>query len=270
MYTPRDLYVDMNRVIVRREKELSGLERAERTAKAIEILEAAVSNTPIANYVEIRANINTVSYFFIYYVENSLEENIGMANIVYEDDVPTIKLFARFNKEEGYDKKDLIDLVLASLAEKTEQRISSIEEKIKSLNVEHQEVSNKLIVINDMRLKRRDTHCISTRKEFFDHVMEEYRKDDVELSSLFFDFNIKMKKVDILETYAELQDTINGDDVVRMENGGPVDELIPAGEFEDVYEGNCKEFLERFNDGNIVDGYVFARFDGDDCLDFIF
>ncbi|WP_026653529.1 hypothetical protein [Butyrivibrio proteoclasticus] len=106
---------------------------------------------------------------------------------------------------------------------------------------------------------------VTTSKELVDHVLEEYRRCDAELNSLYFDFRVKMKKADILTAYAELQDIINGDAVVHLEGDKEADKLIPEGMYEDIYEGSCKDFLESLNDGN-----VFARFDDDERLEFIF
>ncbi len=110
------------------------------------------------------------------------------------------------------------------------------------------------------------TDIITSSKEMVDHVLDEYRKDDAELSSLFFDFGVKMKKADILSAYAELQRIINGDSVIRLEDGKEADEFMPNGMYTEIYEGNCMAFLEGFNDSN-----AFARFlDDNTRLDFIF
>ena len=98
-------------------------------------------------------------------------------------------------------------------------------------------------------------------EEIKNKVYEDYKKESTELNSLFFDFYVKAPKKDLLEAYAEIQDTINGDKVMRLENpkikgsddrsriiisGNEVD-LIPEGMYEDIYEGNYKDFLESFN-----------------------
>ena len=106
---------------------------------------------------------------------------------------------------------------------------------------------------------------ITSRIDMLNKVIEDYRKEDTELCSLFFDFPVKMTKAEILETYAELQEIINGDIVVRIEGGQEQEELIPAGKFNERYEGNCKEFLESFNGSN-----QFLRMTDDEILDFIF
>ena len=92
------------------------------------------------------------------------------------------------------------------------------------------------------------TAVITSPDEMIDKVFEEYRKYDSELCSLHFNFDVKMKKSDILEAYAEIQRRINGDDVVRIENGKEADELIPDDPvYDEIYSGNLMEYLESFN-----------------------
>lgn len=105
-------------------------------------------------------------------------------------------------------------------------------------------------------------NVLETGKELETYVYDAYHDDDVELNSEFFDVQVKMPKKDILIAYANIQDTINGDAVVRLTNinlatfegyVGRCDidttevDLIPEGEYEDIYEGNCKDFLKSFN-----------------------
>lgn len=100
-----------------------------------------------------------------------------------------------------------------------------------------------------------------------DRVYDDYRKYDTELNSLFFDFIVKAKKRVLLETYAEIQHTINGDCVTRLIDPrieqvddtesniwGIESELIEEGKYEDVYEGNYKDFLESFNNKELETG----------------
>ena len=91
-------------------------------------------------------------------------------------------------------------------------------------------------------------------------VYEEYRKHDTELNSLFFDFQVKMPEKELLKIYSEVVHVINGDDVVKLEDvkiqlsdfstntiiGRRMD-LIAEGQYEEIYEGSFKEFLESFN-----------------------
>ena len=105
-----------------------------------------------------------------------------------------------------------------------------------------------------------------TSKGLYDHVVEEYRNNDVELNSLFFDVEVEMKKADIISVYAELQSDINGDLVCRYEGGAEMEKLIPDDEYQDIYKGNCKEFLESFNNQERFRRYT----DDGERLDFVF
>ena len=152
MYTPKDFYVDMNKVINKRNKEISDLEGIKLRTTVLEIVKAAIDSTPIKGIVEVK---NGTSYFPICYTENGLELGIGSAVIAFndEDGTPYIQLLICHNKDDEYDKKDVIDIALTSLADAQSKAISGIEEEIESLNKKHQELSEKLIMINDMRLK---------------------------------------------------------------------------------------------------------------------
>lgn len=107
---------------------------------------------------------------------------------------------------------------------------------------------------------------IKTSQELYEHVMSEYKKYDTELNSLFFDFPVHMFKLDILAAYERLQHDINGDCVVRLKNPrqetldngnviiyGDSEESLAA-EYDELYDGNCKEFLESFNDRELEIG----------------
>lgn len=107
----------------------------------------------------------------------------------------------------------------------------------------------------------------TTENEIENHVYDEYRKYDTELNGLFFDFPVKAPEKVLLFAYANIQKNINGDSVMRLENpeieetnepndniwGKDVD-LIPEGEYEDIYEGNMKDFLESFNGRELETG----------------
>lgn len=124
-------------------------------------------------------------------------------------------------------------------------------------------------------------HCeplvITDSDELEDYILEEYNKESVELSSLFFDVQVCMPKRDILEAYQSIQHLINGDyvgrfDAVKDMDGNIIDweerdTFIEDGEFEDIYEGNCKDFLNSFNGKEAETG--FCRFDNEELLDFI-
>ena len=87
-------------------------------------------------------------------------------------------------------------------------------------------------------------------RELYDYVYDNYFENCVELSSGFFNFNVKMPKKDILFAWKYLEEKINEDEVFREENGQIFDEedFVPEGEYEDIYEGNCMVFLDAFND----------------------
>ena len=91
-------------------------------------------------------------------------------------------------------------------------------------------------------------------------IYEEYRKNDTELNSLFFYFQVKMPEKELLKIYSEVVHVIDGDDVMKLEDvkiqssdfstntiiGRKMD-LIPEGQYEEIYEGSFKDFLESFN-----------------------
>lgn len=107
---------------------------------------------------------------------------------------------------------------------------------------------------------------IKSSIEMIKTVWENYEKDDNELNSFYFDFDVEMKKSDILEAYAELQYEINGDEVVRVENGVKMEDLIPDDRaYDEIYSGNLREFLESF-----IGSKEFIRLNDDEVLDFIF
>lgn len=95
--------------------------------------------------------------------------------------------------------------------------------------------------------------------ELFKYVYDAYMNDSVELSSAYFDFNVKMPEKDILLAWKLAQENINGDYVYRsagtkewIDETRPVydedDNFVPEGEYEDIYEGKAGEFLSKFND----------------------
>ena len=85
---------------------------------------------------------------------------------------------------------------------------------------------------------------ITGGEELVCRVIDKYHREDVELSSQFFDVHVRMPKKEILKAYAKCQEIINGDEVVRVEDGVIQDELVPEEEqFDQVYDGSCMEFL---------------------------
>lgn len=117
---------------------------------------------------------------------------------------------------------------------------------------------------------------ITSYDALISYVVSEYQQYATELNALFFDIPVKMKKSEILEAYAEIQRIINGDQVVRLEHietngntvGGEIaDNLIADGTYEEIYDGNCKDFLKSFNGREQETG--FCRYDENELLDFI-
>ena len=94
--------------------------------------------------------------------------------------------------------------------------------------------------------------------EIKNHVFDEYRNESTELCGLFFDFDVSMKKKDILTAYQEIQAAINDDSVVHLDNVNITtkddSEYIWGAEtdctdeyMEEIYTGNMMQFLESFN-----------------------
>lgn len=95
---------------------------------------------------------------------------------------------------------------------------------------------------------------IESEGQLLDFVQYAYKKDNVEFSSLFLDYDVKMKEQDIFNAYRKMQLRFNGDTIE-----------IPEGDYSKIYEGNMKEFIEKCND---LEG--FKRFDDEEELDFCF
>lgn len=108
---------------------------------------------------------------------------------------------------------------------------------------------------------------ITTEEELEQYIYQEYRKYDVELNSSFFDVMVSMKKSEIIKAYAKIQRVINGDRVCRILEGSVAPALIPEGAFEDIYTGNCMEFLLSCNDTD--QEACFCRYVGNTKQDFI-
>ena len=102
----------------------------------------------------------------------------------------------------------------------------------------------------------------TTENQIKSQVYNLYNHKSTELSSLFFDFDVKMAKGKLLQIYADIQQQINDDSVVYLEN--PVFLRPQSGEFRhimegkrgniitdknrnEIYEGNYRSFLESFN-----------------------
>lgn len=117
---------------------------------------------------------------------------------------------------------------------------------------------------------------LTSKEEIFDYVYQEYLNNDQELSGAYFDFEVKAPKKDVLEAYAALQFKINGDYVRQILPSGEMisyldDRFAADEEYQEIYEGNCEEFLRSFNESG-----KFTRFLEDPAvseeeeLDFVF
>lgn len=98
--------------------------------------------------------------------------------------------------------------------------------------------------------------------EMIDYVTDRYNADEYGYYEEFLDFNVKMKKSDIVEAYKELQRKINDTDIFQTdENGNRMEEFdLP----DEIYEGNCREFLENLG----LSGHFFRTWDGNE-VDFV-
>ena len=99
---------------------------------------------------------------------------------------------------------------------------------------------------------------VNTYDEIFNTVLHHYMYEDVELNLLHFEFPVHAKKVELLEIYAKLVKTINGDDIVYLTNiqkfvdghgvtyiSGTVAEP-DLSDLEDDFHGDFSEFLTRY------------------------
>lgn len=99
-----------------------------------------------------------------------------------------------------------------------------------------------------------------TKSEIKEQVYEAYMMESVELSSCFFDFDVRGEIGMLLRAYTEIQNTINSDEVVLLNNvstkregdyiivSGDLDERDFDEIYHEVYEGNYKDFLESYNE----------------------
>ena len=103
---------------------------------------------------------------------------------------------------------------------------------------------------------------LTTCEDIYRKVYHDYLHDDVELSSSFFDFEVSAPKSELLRAYAELQDTINGDTVIRLRDATEMPSIYDRGattsvsgfvyeepdeSMSEIYTGNMKAFLESLN-----------------------
>lgn len=99
-------------------------------------------------------------------------------------------------------------------------------------------------------IKLKDTY-----EKIFETVWHNYTCGDVELNLSHFEFPVHAKKAELLEIYAKLVKTINGDDVVYLTNiqkfvdghgrsyisGTVIDPDLS--DFQDNFQGDFSEFL---------------------------
>ena len=98
-----------------------------------------------------------------------------------------------------------------------------------------------------------------TKSEIKEQVYEDYIQGTWELDAYYFDFDVCGKKGMLLKAYADIQNTINSDEVVLLHNvsykekGGYVEVTgdVDNHDFDEIYnemyEGNYKDFLESYN-----------------------
>jgi hypothetical protein len=103
---------------------------------------------------------------------------------------------------------------------------------------------------------------LTTWEDIYSKVYKEYLRDDVELCGEFFDFDVSAPKSELIRAYAELQETINGDTVIRLRDATEMPSIYDRGattsvsgftceepdEFmSEIYTGNMRDFLESMN-----------------------
>ena len=98
-----------------------------------------------------------------------------------------------------------------------------------------------------------------TKSEIKEQEYEDYIQGTLELDAYYFDFDVCGKKGMLLKAYADIQNTINSDEVVLLHNvsykekGGYVEVTgdVDNHDFDEIYnemyEGNYKDFLESYN-----------------------
>lgn len=131
------------------------------------------------------------------------------------------------------------------VAETKEEAVKIVQESVDDLNLEWEEPA--ITVANAKLMKEEDP-----AKLLHDIILLNYTKDDVMLSGKHFDVSVEnVPEIALLQVYAKLQKTINGDDVVRVEDlvtdgtkvtGG---KILPLnnGMFNYFYNGLYSDFL---------------------------
>lgn len=136
------------------------------------------------------------------------------------------------------------------VAETKEEAVKIVQESVDDLNLEWDEPA--IAVANAELMKEEDP-----AKLLHDIILLNYTKDDVMLNGKHFDVNVEnVPEIALLQVYARLQKTINGDDVVRVEDlvtdgtkvtGG---KILPLnnGMFNHFYNGLYSEFLRSIEE----------------------
>ena len=103
---------------------------------------------------------------------------------------------------------------------------------------------------------------LTNYKDICSKVFLDYLHDDVELCGEFFDFEVSAPKSELLRAYAKIQETINGDAVIRLITPTELPDIRDRGattkvsgflaedddnSMTDVYTGNMKDFLESLS-----------------------
>lgn len=102
-------------------------------------------------------------------------------------------------------------------------------------------------------------------KDMINYVWNNYMEGDEEFSGAYFDFDVKMKKSDIVKSYAWLQVKINSDDVYQTDGNGKRLNFFDVSD--EVYEGNCEKFLRELGESGF---FVRKTEENEEPVDFIF
>lgn len=163
-------------------------------------------------------------------------------------------------------------MCMVSLEPHDEDKAMQLFEEIyrKKMHLAHEAYKEACVQYEDFNYAWKDIteeNTIKTADDMYKRVRDEYDKYDTELNGLFFNFQVRMPVRDIMETYAKLQYDINGDSVLRFENGKEADQLVPnTPDWDKVYEGNCQTFLEYFNKHKELG---FRRYNDEEQVDFV-
>ena len=131
------------------------------------------------------------------------------------------------------------------IAKTKEEAVKIVQEDAGGLNLEWEEPS---VTVTDAELLKEEDPA----KLLYDIILLNYTKDNVMLNGMHFNVNVEnVPEIALLQVYARLQKTINGDDVVRVEDlvtdgtkvtGG---KILPLNNrmFNHFYSGLYSDFL---------------------------